>query len=426
MSFLNNDPKPADDIPAAEIATGARLIPRITIQAFCEHSQTAQLVESAVHDRRMSKVALTTHNGGIDGAIETYRSNPTPNLIIIETSAQRDQIMDALGRLAEVCDAATRLVVLGHVNDVVLYRELIRAGVSEYLVLPTTAQSIVSAISDIFVAEGAAPIGRTIAFVAAKGGAGASTVAHNTSWAVSQALRQDVLILDMDLPFGTAGLNFNQDPPNGISDALLANDKMDQTMLDRLVSKAANHINLLTAPATLDRTSDFAERDFEQIVEMSQKSTPIVILDLPHVWTAWVRHTLATVDEIVIVAEPDLANLRNAKNLADTIKALRPTESRPSLVVNKVGLPKRPEINPTEFAASIDCRLLGQIPFDAALFGTAANNGQMIAEVSSSSKINDIYRAVGLHVTGRSAPENAGKASALKLSSLFSKRRKAG
>ena len=59
---------------------------------------------------------------------------------------------------------------------------------------------------------------------------------------------------------------------------------------------------------------------------------PVVVLDIPHAWNAWVRHTLATVDEIVIVAEPDLANLRNAKNLADTIKALRPTESEPLLV----------------------------------------------------------------------------------------------
>ncbi|CDP50624.1 Type II/IV secretion system ATPase TadZ/CpaE, asso ciated with Flp pilus assembly [Devosia sp. DBB001] len=427
MSFLNNDPKPSEDnSAAAEIASGARLIPRITIQAFCEHSHTAQLVESAVHDRRMSKVALTTHNGGIEGAVETYRSNPTPNLIIVETGGGRDEIMASLERLAEVCDASTRLIVLGHVNDVVLYRELIRAGVSEYLVLPANAQSLVSAISDIYVADGAAPIGRSVAFIAAKGGAGASTIAHNVSWAISQTLRQNVLIVDMDLPFGTAGLNFNQDPPNGIVDALAANDKVDQTMLDRLVSKAASHINLLTAPATLDRTADFAERDFEQIVEMSQKSTPVVILDLPHVWTAWIRHTLATVDEIVIVAEPDLANLRNAKNLADTIKALRPTESKPSLVVNKVALPKRPEIGAAEFADSVDCKLLGQIPFDAALFGTAANNGQMIAEVSASSKINDIYRAIGLHVTGRTAPEAAGKASSLKLSSLFSMRRKAG
>jgi pilus assembly protein CpaE len=147
MSFLtpNQDGKPEE--PAAEIASGARLVPRITIQAFCENSQTAQLVESAVYDRRMSKVALTTHNGGLDGAIETYRSNPTPNLIIIETTLPPDAIPGALERLAEVCDASTRVIVLGHVNDVLLYRDLIRSGISEYLVLPATAQLLVNAPS---------------------------------------------------------------------------------------------------------------------------------------------------------------------------------------------------------------------------------------------------------------------------------------
>jgi pilus assembly protein CpaE len=419
MSFLtpNKDSKPAEE--PAEVATGARLLPRITIQAFCEHSQTAELVESAVHDRRMSKVALTTHNGGLEGAIESYKSNPTPNLIIIETSAPTEDIPGALDRLAEVCDAATRLIVLGHVNDVLLYRELIRSGVSEYLVLPTSAQSIVNAISDLFAAEGAAPIGRTIGFVAAKGGAGASTVAHNVAWAISQHLRQDVLILDMDLPFGTAGLNFNQDPPHGIADALGASGKVDPTMLDRLMSKAANHINLLTAPAMLDKTFDYGERDFEQVLELAQKTTPVVVLDIPHTWTAWVRHTLATIDEIVIVAEPDLANLRNAKNLADTIKALRPNEAEPLLVINKLGIPKRPEIAPKEFAASVECKLLGQVGFDPATFGTAANNGQMLAEVAANNRANDVFRMIGMHVTGRSAPEAAGKSGNLKLSSFL-------
>ena len=137
MNFLSSEPKVEE--PAADIASGARLIPRITIQAFCEHSQTAQIIEDTTHDRRMSKVALTTHNGGLDGAVETYRTNPTPNLIIVETTLSPEEIPGALERLAEVCDASTRVVVLGHVNDVLLYRELIRSGISEYIVLPATA-----------------------------------------------------------------------------------------------------------------------------------------------------------------------------------------------------------------------------------------------------------------------------------------------
>jgi pilus assembly protein CpaE len=423
MSFLT----PADPLrteePAAEIASGARFVPRITVQAFCENSQTAQLVESAMFDRRMSKVALTTHNGGIDGAVETYKSNPTPNLIIVETGLTPEAIPQSLERLAEVCDASTRVIVLGHVNDVMLYRELVRSGISEYIVLPATAQDLVNAITELYAAEGATPIGRTVGFLSAKGGAGGSTVAHNVAWSIATALRQDCLIIDMDLPFGTAGLNFNQDPPHGLADALLANQKVDQTMLDRLMSKAANHINLLTAPATLDQTWDLEERDFEQILEMCQKLVPVIVLDIPHVWNAWTRQTLASVDEVVIVAEPDLASLRNAKNIADAVKAMRPSEGAPKLILNKQGVPRRPEIPAGEFAASVECALIGQIGFDAALFGTAANNGQMIAEVSSNNKINDVFAAIGMHVTGRQAVPGAGKSSSLlKLPSLFKKR----
>jgi len=424
MSIFSNDESEPAETVAAEVATGARLIPRITIQAFCEHSQTAELVESAIHDRRMSKVALTTHNGGLEGAIETYKSNPTPNLIIVETLLQSDELPHALERLAEVCDATTRVIVLGHVNDVLLYRELIRSGVSEYIVLPASAGSIVSAVTELFAADGGAPIGRTVGFVSAKGGAGSSTIAHNVAWAVAQHLRQDALILDLDLAFGTAGLNFNQDPPHGIADALSANQKMDQVMLDRLMSKAANHVHLLTAPAMLDRTYDFDEREFEQVVELSQKTMPVVLLDLPHTWTSWVRYTLSMIDEIIIVAEPDLANLRNAKNLSDTLKSLRPTESEPLLIINRQGVPRRPEIAPAEFATSVECRLLGQIAFDAATFGTAANNGQMIAEVSANHRSGEVFRTIAMHVTGRNTPEkSAGKLAGMVLPSFLKRKR---
>ncbi|MGJ8527489.1 AAA family ATPase [Maritalea sp.] len=397
MSDHNDDPSAQESAPIV----GARLVPHITIQAFCENAKTAQMVEQAVGDRRMNKVALTTHNGGINAAIEIYRVNPTPNLVILESSLQADELLTALENLAGVCDASTKVIVVGHANDVELYRKLIRFGVSEYLVMPIASVALVDTISEQFASDAAEPIGRTIAFMSTKGGAGSSTIAHNTGWAISQAVRRDVLILDMDLPFGTAGLNYNQEPPHGLADAVFSADAIDDVVIDRLMSKCANHVNLLTAPGTLDRDYDFEERSFEQIIEICQKNIPIVVLDLPHTWNAWVRHTLSTVDEIVVVAEPDLANLRNAKTMLDKLKDLRQGESEPLLVLNKVGVPKRPEIATNEFGASIDAECFAQISFEPALFGSAANNGQMIAEISSSHKINDVFNKLAMKTTGR-------------------------
>ena len=424
MSVLDNQGGKTGSQGAAHLM-GTRMIPRVTVQAFCENSQTAQLIESAMSDRRMSKVALTTHNGSIQGAIETYRSNPTPNLILLETSLAAQDIPPALEKLAEFCDPSTHVIVLGHVNDVLLYRKLMRSGVDEYIVLPADASVIVSAIAELFVGEDASPIGRVMGFVPAKGGSGSSTTAHNSAWLAAQSLRQEVLIVDMDLPFGTVGLNFNQDPPNGIADAILAQENLDAVMLDRLISKAANNINLLAAPGTLERPYDFAEGDFEQIIELLQSTIPLIVLDIPHVWNGWVRKTMSVLDEVIIVAEPDLANLRNAKGLADSIRALRPNEGAPLLVLNKVGLPKRPEISPAEFASAIDCELIEQIPFDAALFGTAANNGQMIAEVSANSKANEGFGTISAKMTGREILQGSQKLGKLDLSGLFKKLKKA-
>ncbi len=402
-----------------EGSSGTRLIPRITIQAFCEISQTAELVESSMQDRRMSRVVLTTHNGGVEGAIGAYGENPTPNLIIVESSQTSDELMNLVQRLAEVCDAGTNLIVLGHINDVILYRDLKNLGVSEYLVLPTSPKNIVNAIAELFISSGATPIGHSTAFIAAKGGSGSSIVAHNVAWAIANDIMQDVLILDMDLGFGTSGLNFNQDPPNGIADALFASDNVDSTMLDRLMSKAANHLNLLAPPAMLNKTYDFKEKDFEQTIELSQHAIPAVILDIPHMWTKWVKYTLSMVDRVVIVAEPDLANLRNAKNIVDELKVIRPEENSPILIVNKVATPKRPEISPQEFADSLDIELFGEIAFDAATFGTASNNGQMIAEISKNHKANEVFTNIAFELMGRTSHEAADKSGVMSISGLM-------
>src|SRR3954452_18165500 len=106
---------------------------------------------------------------------------------------------------------------------------------------------------------------------------------------------------------------------------------------------------------------------------------PSVIGDVPHVWSAWSRRVLAAADQIVIVATPDLASLRNAKNLIDLMKQTRQHDTPPKLVLNMVGVPKRPEIKAADFAKNLKTDRVAAIPFEPAMFGTAANNGQMIA-----------------------------------------------
>ena len=377
--------------------------PRVSIQAFCASVETASSVQAAAEDRRLAKAHLRVQMGGIAAAGEAYRSSPTPNVIMIETDNRADELMAGLDELAEVCDEGTRVIVVGRFNDIGLYRDLMRRGVSEYLMAPVRAIDVVGAICGLFSAPDAKPVGRVLAVVGAKGGVGASTVAHNVAWAIARDLSLDSVVADLDLAFGTAGLDYNQDPPQGVADAVFSPDRVDTAFIDRLLSKCTDHLSLLAAPATLDRVYDFTPEAFEPVFDALRASVPCVVLDVPHVWTGWTKRVLIGADDILIVAAPDLANLRNAKNLVDLLRNARPNDRRPLYCLNQVGVPKRPEIKPADFAKALEDDPVVSIPFEPPVFGTASNNGQMIAEVASGHKTAEMFRHLAQVLTGRAA-----------------------
>jgi pilus assembly protein CpaE len=375
--------------------------PRVSVQAFCETVETAAAVQAARDDRRLGKTHLKIQMGGATAAVEAYRSSPTPHVIILESENRAEDILAGLDQLAKVCDAGTRVIVIGRINDVTLYRELTRRGVSDYLIAPVGTIDIVRAICGLFSAPDAKPVGRIIAVVGAKGGVGASTIAHNIAWAIARDLALDSVVTDLDLAFGTAGLDFNQDPPQGVADAVFSPDRVDTGFVDRLLSKCTEHLSLLAAPATLDRVYDFGADAFDAILDALRTSIPCVVLDVPHQWSGWTKRLLVSADDILVVAGPDLANLRNAKNLVDMLRSTRPNDRRPYYCLNQVGVPKRPEITPADFAKALEDPPLAVIPFEPQLFGTAANNGQMIAEVSASHKTAETFRQLAQILTGR-------------------------
>jgi len=399
-SNARQNSKGQPDVPPPSAQDYIAPAPRVSVQAFCVTAQTSAAVEAAGVDRRLGKAHLTIKMGGMAGAIETYRTVPTPNVIIIETE-DRSDILAGLDQLATVCDAGTRVVVIGNENDEAPYRELVRRGVSDYVIGPVDTLDVVRSICGLFSAAEEVAVGRMIAIVGAKGGVGASTVAHNVAWAIARDLSLDSVVIDLDLAFGTAGLDFNKDPLQGIANAVFAAERPDTAFIERLLAKCTDHLSLLAAPATLDRVYDFGEQAFDAIFDTLRMTTPCIVLDIPHQWSGWTRRALIGADDILIVAEPDLANLRNAKNMLNMLKTSRPNDRAPLYCLSQVGMPKRPEITPREFADAIESPPIASIPFDPRMFGTAANNGQMIAEISAGHRASKMFVQIAQQMTGR-------------------------
>jgi pilus assembly protein CpaE len=391
---------PSENFPVA-------LVPRINIGIFCDNQQTGQTLQAASVDRRMSRAHVSIQLGGIPAAIQVHQTEPTPNVLVVESHGDRNAIMAELGRLAEVCQPTTKVVVIGHVNDVILYRELIKNGVSEYLVAPVTAVNFIETVASLYNDPKAAPLGRIVAFVGSKGGVGSSTIAHNIAWAVSQRLATETIITDLDLSFGTASLNFNQDGGGGIYEALGQPDRVDGTLIERLMTKLGNKLSLLNGPGGIERDMSIEAHSVETVLNVVRHSAPLVVVDVPNVWAPWVKYTLLSADEIIITATPELPSLRNAKNLVDLLKVSRPHDKLPRLILNQVGVPKRPEIPPADFGKAIGVPPSYVIPHDPQSFGLAQGNGQMVFEVAPKSKSAEIMFSLAESVAGtqKSAPK---------------------
>ncbi|WP_374655978.1 CpaE family protein [Phenylobacterium sp.] len=408
-----------DMIAGAEAAFGEASLPRITVHIFCVSAETAEIAEKAAGDRRMERATVVVRTGGLAAAVEIYQNQATPSLVMVESADPGVQLLGLLDRLAEVCDPGTKVVVIGGANDIALYRELMRRGVSEYLVPPLNPLLIVRTATSLYADPSAPFVGRQIAFCGAKGGAGASTIAHNVAYSITERLQTGAVLVDLDLPFGTAGLDFNQDPLQGVADALSQPDRLDSVLMDRMMARCTERLSLFAAPATLDGDYDISTEAFEEVTQKIRSAAPFVVLDLPHVWTAWKRKILLSSDDLVIVATPDLASLRNAKNMIDLVRRARPNDAPPRLVLNQVGVPGRPEIPVKDFGEALGLTPALCLPFDPKLFGQAANNGQMIAEVGPKSRSAEGLDHLAQQIARREPP--AVQKTSL-LSSLFKKK----
>jgi pilus assembly protein CpaE len=374
---------------------------RVAIHVFYDSEDVHAVSGSALADRRLAGAAGALYPGGLPAAVAAYQSRPTPSIVVVETKALGAPLFEDLGKLAEVCDPSTRVLMVGRVNDIGLYQDLISRGVSDYIVAPLEATRLIEAIARLYETPSAAAVGRGIAVVGARGGAGASTVAHNLAYVLGQTTHASTVLADFDLAFGTAGLNFNHDPLHGVAAALAQPDRLDSLLLERMMVRCSDYLSLFAAPATLDDDYDIPADAYDEVIRRLKSSAPFVVLDLPNEWSQWMRRTLLAADEVVVVAGPDLASLRNAKNLIELLKAGRPNDGPPILILNQVGLPQRPEIPVKIFAETVGLPPAMVLPFETKLFETASLKGKIVAEISPTSKFaKDMEQLAGL-VSGR-------------------------
>ena len=356
-------------------------------------------------DRRLSRSKIAVRGGGIDGAAAFLAEYESPQLLLIEAVEKDDALFSALTRLSQVCEPQSKVVLLGSENDIFLYKRLMGTGLSEYYCGPLTPDALLDVIETLYNEAGGANLGRVISFFGARGGVGSSTLAANTAYALGRQFGEKVVLLDLDLAFGSAALGCNLQMRQSLSDALAEPERLDAVMIERFMLKYDDNLSLVAAPSALDENARIELEPFGVLLKLVREMGSFVVLDLPHRWENWINEILVDSNEVVITAYPDLLNLRDIKNIFEKLGPNRGVDAPLRLVFNRVGEFKKGELSSKEFQEAVGVMPALSLPFAPVPFGTAMNAGDMLAKLDSKHKVAKEIDRLATIVSGRDRPQ---------------------
>ena len=399
------------------------MILRINIGAFVLTDAVRDAVDELASDRAFLRSSVNVSEGGMGAALDFLSQRSTPELLIIETTAEDQALFDELNALADVCQPGTRVILIGAENDINLFKTLIDQGISQYFLRTVSGEELIASVMDAFAEKTASDKSRTIAFYGMRGGVGSSEIAHNVALELASLYDEDVILVDLDIPFGTAALSYNIQPAQTVADAIAQAGSIDEPLMMRYLERGGKNVSLLCAPGHFNSGVEINSQALEMVLKVVKEMASYVILDIPHAWNPWVQELLVDADDTVIIGTPDLYNLRDGKNLFEFLAPNRGVEAPTRLILNKTGMIKKGELSEKEFAEVLSTKPDLTIPFDGEAFSAAMNNGELLSAVAPKGDATAAVKTLAQMVSGkesRTSLEKQTKGGGL-LSSLFKK-----
>lgn len=302
-----------------------------------------------------------------------------------------DNALHELQVLNEISGKKASVIIVGDQTNVELLSQAIRAGVKDFIhfkeyedKLDGVFCNIKKNITHVYNRN---EVKRLNAIINAKGGSGASFIASNVAYVLSRYTRSRVALVDLDLQFGSIGLNFDKAPKYTISEALTAIDDLDSISLEAYMSKYNENLSLLL-PSTSNilLPGEINVSDLKQLLELLQMNYSQIVVDLPRLIDPVSSLIMEQADQITLVLQQNLAQFRDGRRLVQILnKDLDIALDRITIVINRYDPKHSLRIEDLKNIVNHD-RIL-TISSDFKRVDKASNLGVPLCESSADSKI---------------------------------------
>jgi pilus assembly protein CpaE len=354
-----------------------------------------------------------TEAGGISLTVDYLAGGASsPPLVVVDIENSENPMAD-IDALAEVCNPGTSVIAVGRQNDVDLFRNLVAFGVVDYLVKPCGEDNIRSAVTNAMRPPEQAndkeigKAGKTVVVIGARGGVGASTVAVNAGWIVSQRLDQRVALLDLDLFYGTATFALDLEPGRGLRDALEHPDRVDSLFISSVGVPAHERFHIFGSEESLEGSFELDPNALDLLTSELRHDFRTVVIDMPRHLVGTTTELLSVADQIIIVTDMSLNGTRDTMRLVSALKNIA-VGADLKVVVNRVPMNGKGPIKRADFEKGIEHKVDYIIPEDAKAVSLAANAGRPLAVAAKKSKAVAAMRLLCDDIAGVPPKDKAG------------------
>ncbi len=364
------------------------LLPSAAIDIFVNDEETLRAARQLQNDWRFARVKVNVQQGYVENAIEFYKNNKSPNLVLVETATTEESFIVQLGELSSSCHEGTNAIVIGPVNDVNLYRDLTSMGVSDYLVKSVSVEILSDVISKTLIKSLGTSKSRLISVIGSKGGVGVSAITQALAWGLVDKMDQKTFLMDAAGGWSSLSVGMGFEPLTTLHEAIKANEGGDSDSLNRMLFKPHEKLSVLASGSDTMLETSIQAMDYEELITEMMKSHPVVVVDLSAAIPSLKRTVLNQSHEIIMVTTPTLGSLRLARSLLQEIKLLHDGDlSSVDLIVNMAGIAAGKEVPHKDIEAALGHKPSLTLPFDSKLFMTSENEGKKLSSVTAGAEI---------------------------------------
>jgi pilus assembly protein CpaE len=370
--------------------------------AFISDAETHGVVASVCESHFPG---VQVKQGGTREAVDYLAAGAPPKVLIVDVSDSNKPLSAMLPIIAAFAED-TRVIAIGAVNDINLYREMIEAGISEYLVKPLSDRAIDAALTRAQERKAAAAVAvapeakaapetgkrSLIAVMGTRGGVGASTTAMNLAWLLANEHKRETMLVDLDLHCGTVALALDVEPSHGLREVLDNPSRIDSLFVTSVATKCGERLHVLAAEEAVDDEIHFNTSAVSLLLDELKKTAGVVVIDLPRNAHGARAVILAVATDIVVVTDLTLAGLRDAIRLYTMIQQVAPS-ARVVFVANRDG-GREGTVSKVEFEKALGKQIQFVIPEDPKANQAAANAGKPVVASASGSKVSAALRNI--------------------------------